>query len=35
MRIYVLITQMRPMKLFLFREGIVRFSSERYNTACL
>lgn len=35
MRIYVLITQMRPLKLHLFQEGIVRFSSERYNTACL
>ena len=35
MRIYVLITQMRPLKLYLFREGIVRFSSERYNTDCL
>ena len=35
MRIYVLITQMRPLKLYLFKEGIVRFSSERYNTDCL
>ena len=32
MRIYVLITQMRPLKLYLFKEGLVRFSSERYNT---
>lgn len=31
MRIYVLITQMRPMKLYLYKEGIVRFSSDRYN----
>lgn len=35
MRIYVLITQMRPLKVYLFKEGIVRFSSERYNTADL
>ena len=35
MRIYVLITQMRPLKVYLFKEGIVRFSSERYNTDCL
>ena len=35
MRIYVLITQMRPLKLYLFKEGIVRFSSERYNTNTL
>lgn len=32
MRIYVLITQMRPLKVHLFKEGIARFSSERYNT---
>lgn len=31
MRIYVLITQMRPMKLYLYKEGIVRFSSDRYD----
>ena len=35
MRIYVLITQMRPLKLYLFQEGIVRFSSERYDTSSL
>jgi tubulin polyglutamylase TTLL2 len=35
MRIYVLITQMRPLKVYLYKEGIVRFSSERYNTDCL
>ena len=35
MRIYVLITQVRPLKVYLFKEGIVRFSSERYNTDCL
>lgn len=35
MRIYVAITQMRPMKLFLYKEGLVRFSTERYDTARL
>jgi tubulin polyglutamylase TTLL2 len=31
MRIYVLITQMNPMKLYLYKEGLVRFSSDRYD----
>jgi len=31
MRIYVVITQVRPMKIHLFKEGIVRFSSDRYD----
>lgn len=31
MRIYVLITQMKPMKVHLYREGIVRFSTDRYD----
>mmetsp|Transcript_52011 Transcript_52011/g.71383 ORF Transcript_52011/g.71383 Transcript_52011/m.71383 type:complete len:177 (-) Transcript_52011:1458-1988(-) len=31
MRIYVLVTNLRPLKLWLYREGIVRFSSERYD----
>ena len=35
MRIYVAITQMRPMKVYLYREGIVRFSSDRYDTSKL
>ena len=35
MRIYVLITNARPMKLYLFREGLVRFSSARYDTSNL
>ena len=35
MRIYVLITQVRPLKLYLFQEGIVRFSSDRYDTSSL
>ena len=32
MRIYVLITQMRPLKVYLYQEGIVRFSADRYDT---
>ena len=32
MRIYVLVSQMRPMKLYLYKDGIVRFSSDRYDT---
>jgi tubulin polyglutamylase TTLL2 len=35
MRIYVLIDQMSPMKLHLYKEGIVRFSTDRYDTTCL
>ena len=35
MRIYVLLTQMRPMKLYLFKEGIVRFSADRYDISKL
>lgn len=35
MRIYVLITQMRPMKLYLYKEGIVRFSTDRYDNSQL
>jgi len=31
MRIYVLINQMAPMKLMLYKEGIVRFSTDRYD----
>lgn len=35
MRIYVLISSMKPMRLHLYKEGIVRFSSERYDTSQL
>ena len=35
MRIYVLITQVRPLKVHLFKEGIARFSSERYDKSTL
>ena len=31
MRIYVAIPQMRPMQLYLYKEGLVRFSTERYD----
>lgn len=32
MRIYVLITKARPLTLYLYKEGIVRFSTEKYDT---
>jgi len=32
MRIYVLISQARPLKIYLYKEGIVRFSTEKYDT---
>lgn len=35
MRIYVLITSVRPLKVYLYREGIVRFSSEKYDTSTI
>lgn len=35
MRIYVAVSQMRPMKLYLFKEGLVRFSTERYDNSKL
>ena len=35
MRIYVAIPQMRPMKLHLYKEGLVRFGTDRYDTAQL
>ena len=35
MRIYVLVTRMRPLTVHLYREGIARFSSERYDTRSL
>lgn len=33
MRIYVLISQMSPMKLHLYKDGIVRFSADRYDAS--
>ena len=33
MRIYVAIPSVRPLKLFLFSEGLVRFSTDRYDTS--
>ncbi len=35
MRIYVLLTKARPLTVYLFKEGIARFSSERYDTKSL
>ena len=31
LRIYVAIPTIRPMKLYLFKEGLVRFSTDRYD----
>ena len=31
MRLYVTITQARPLKIYMYQEGIVRFSTEKYN----
>lgn len=35
MRIYVLITKARPLQIYLYKEGIVRFSSEKYDTSSI
>lgn len=35
MRIYVFIPQVRPLKIYLYKEGLVRFSTERYDTSKL
>ena len=35
MRIYVLITKARPLTIQLYREGLARFSTDRYDTKSL
>jgi tubulin polyglutamylase TTLL2 len=35
MRIYVFIPKVRPLKIYLYKEGLVRFSTERYDTSKL
>lgn len=35
MRIYVAIPQVRPLKVFLYKEGLVRFSTDRYDKSKL
>ena len=35
MRIYVLITKARPLTVHLYREGLARFSTDRYDTKAI
>jgi len=35
MRIYVLITKARPLTIHLYKEGLARFSTDRYDTKSL
>lgn len=35
MRIYATITQLRPMKIYLYKEGLVRLSTDRYDKSKL
>lgn len=32
LRIYVLLTSINPLKIFIYEEGLVRFATQAYNT---
>ena len=35
MRIYVAITSINPLRIYIYEEGLVRFASEKYDTSDL
>ena len=35
MRIYVLLKSVRPLKVYLYKEGIARFSTEKYDNSTI
>ena len=35
MRVYVMVTSMNPLKIYLYNEGLVRFSTDKYDLKSL